>query len=72
MTHWLRILGSLLIASGVGVFIISILGAIAYFIYNLFIAQDYLSGVTLTGIMLITLGFILRLTFKETSKKSIN
>jgi len=68
MSHWLRIFGSLLIASGVGVFIISILGSIAYYIYSLFAAHDYLSGITLTGIMLITLGFTLRLIFKETSK----
>jgi len=69
MSHWLRIFGSLLIASGVGVFIISILGAIAFYIYSLFAAQDYLSGITLTGIMLISLGFILRLIFKEPVKK---
>ena len=66
MTHWLRILGSLLIASGIGVFVVSALGGIALYIYSLFAAQDYLSGITLTGIMLITLGLIMRKIFKET------
>ena len=69
MTHWLRILGSLLIASGVGIFVLSALVGIALYIYSLFIAEDYLSGVTLTGIMLITLGFIMRKFFKETPQK---
>ena len=69
MTHWLRILGSLLIASGVGVFVLSALGGIALYIYSLFTAQDYLSGITLTGIMLITLGFIMRKIFKEPPQK---
>jgi hypothetical protein len=64
MTHWLRILGSLLIASGIGVFVLSALVGIALYIYSLFTAQDYLSGITLTGIMLITLGFVLRKFFK--------
>ena len=69
MTHWLRILGSLLIASGVGVFVLSALVGIALYIYSLFVAEDYLSGVTLTGIMLITLGFTMRKFFKETPQK---
>ena len=69
MTHWLRILGSLLIASGVGIFVLSALVGIALYIYSLFVAEDYLSGVTLTGIMLITLGFIMRKFFKETPQK---
>ena len=69
MTHWLRILGSLLIASGVGVFVLSALAGIALYIYSLFVAEDYLSGITLTGIMLITLGFIMRKFFKETPQK---
>jgi Mn2+/Fe2+ NRAMP family transporter len=66
MTHWLRILGSLLIASGVGIFALGALVGIALYIYSLFVAEDYLSGVTLTGIMLITLGFTMRKFFKET------
>ena len=69
MTHWLRILGSLLIASGVGIFVLGALFGIALYIYSLFVAEDYLSGVTLTGIMLITLGFIMRKFFKETPQK---
>ena len=69
MTHWLRILGSLLIASGVGIFVLSALVGIALYIYSFFVTEDYLSGVTLTGIMLITLGFIMRKFFKETPQK---
>ena len=69
MTHWLRILGSLLIASGIGIFALSVLVGIALYIYSLFVAEDYLSGVTLTGIMLITLGLIMRKFFKETPQK---
>ena len=66
MTHWLRILDNLLITSGIGVFVLSALVGIALYIYSLFTAQDYLSGITLTGIVLITLGFVLRKFFKET------
>ena len=69
MTHWLRIFGSLLIASGISVFILSALGGITLYIHSLFAAEDYLSGITLTGIMLITLGFIMRKSFKEPPQK---
>ena len=69
MTHWLRILGSLLIASGDGIFVLSSLVGIALYIYSFFVTEDYLSGVTLTGIMLIMLGFIMRKFFKETPQK---
>lgn len=69
MAHWLRIVGSLFIASGIGVFILSLLGSLALYIYSLFIAQDYISGITLTSIALISLGFILRMVFKEPTKK---
>ena len=65
----MRILGSLLIAAGIGVFVVSMLGGIALYIYSLFAAQDYLSGITLTGILLITLGFIMRKIFKEPAQK---
>ena len=69
MGHWMRIIGSLLIASGIGVFLASMVGGIALYIYSLFAAEDYLSGITLTGIMLIALGFIMRKIFKEPAQK---
>jgi hypothetical protein len=69
MGHWMRIIGSLLIAAGVGVFVVSMLGGITLYIYSLFAAQDYLSGITLTGIILISLGFIMRKIFKEPAQK---
>jgi hypothetical protein len=65
----MRIIGSLLIASGIGVFLASMVGGIALYIYSLFAAEDYLSGITLTGIMLIALGFIMRKIFKEPAQK---
>ena len=65
MTHWIRIFGSLLIASGIAVFALSLLGAFGMFVYSLFIAQDYVSAITLTSISLIIIGFALRKIFRE-------
>ena len=69
MKNWLRILGSVLIASGVGVFIFSALAGIAYYIYMLFMVQEYGTGITASGAMLIALGLILRTVVKETPNK---
>ena len=69
MKNLLRILGSVLIASGIGIFIISALAGIAYYIYMLFVVQEYISGIFISGAMLIALGIILRLISKETLKK---
>jgi hypothetical protein len=69
MKNLLRILGSVLIAGGVGIFITSALAGIAYHIYMLFVVQEYISGIVISGAMLIALGIILRLISKETLKK---
>jgi len=69
MTHWLRIFGSVLIASGVGVFIVSALAGIAYYIYMLFVVQEYGTGIIALGAMLIALGLVLRALIKETPNK---
>jgi len=69
MTHWLRIFGSVLIASGIGVFIVSALAGIAYYIYMLFVVQEYSTGIIASGAMLIVLGLVLRTFFKETPNK---
>jgi Na+/proline symporter len=68
-THWIRILGSVLIALGIGTFIASVLAGIAYYIYTMFQAQDYLTGIALTSSMLIATGWTLRRVFRETPKK---
>ena len=65
MTHWIRILGSLLIVLGITVFVGSLIAALGHFIYELFINADYVSGVTLTSLTLIVVGFILRKIFRE-------
>ena len=65
MTHWIRIFGSLLIASGIAVFALSLLAAFGMFVYGLFVAQDYVSAITLTSISLIITGFALRKIFRE-------
>ena len=69
MKNLLRILGSFLIASGIGIFIISALAGIAYHIYMLFVMQEYITGIVISGAMLIALGIILRLISKEDLKK---
>ena len=69
MKNLLRILGSVLIATGIGIFIISVLAGIAYYIYMLFVVQEYITGIVMSGAMLIALGIILRLISKETLKK---
>lgn len=69
MKNLLRILGSVLIASGIGIFIISALAGIAYYIYMLFLIQEYVTGIFISGAMLIALGIILRLISKEPLKK---
>jgi len=69
MKNWLRILGSVLIASGIGVFITSALAGIAYYIYMLFVLQEYGTGIIASGAMIIALGLILRTIVKETPNK---
>lgn len=69
MKNWLRIFGSVLIASGIGVFIISALAGIAYYIYMLFVVQEYGTGIIASGAMLIALGLVLRTLVKETPQK---
>jgi hypothetical protein len=69
MKNLLRILGSVLIASGIGIFIISALAGIAYYIYMLFLIHEYVTGIVISGAMLIALGIILRLISKEPLKK---
>ena len=60
MTKWLRIFGSLLIALGISVFVGSCLFGVSLYIYSLFQAADYVSGITLTSIFLIGSGYILK------------
>ena len=69
MTHWLRIFGSLLIASGVGTLVLGCLVGIGFWIWSLFLAQDYTVAVGTLGVMLILGGVILRQFFKETPQK---
>jgi ABC-type uncharacterized transport system permease subunit len=69
MTHWIRIFGSLLIALGIAIFAGSLLSAFAFFVYNLFASQDYVSAITLTSISLIILGFAIRKIVKEPPEK---
>ena len=69
MTHWLRILGSLLIAAGIGTLMLGSLVGIGFWVWSLFMAQDYTIAVGTSGILLILGGFILRQFFKEPPQK---
>jgi hypothetical protein len=65
----MRIFGSLLIASGVGTLVLGSFVGIGFWIWSLFLAQDYTIAVGTLGIILIVGGFILRQFFKETPQK---
>ena len=65
MTHWIRIFGSLLIASGVATLVLGSFVGIGFWIWSLFLAQDYTIAVGTLGMILIVGGFILRQFFKE-------
>ena len=69
MTHWLRILGSLLIAAGIGTLVFGSIVGIGFWIWSLFLAQDYTVAVGTLGVILILGGFILRQFFKESPQK---
>jgi len=69
MTHWLRIFGSLLIAAGISTLVLGSLVGIGFWVWSLFMAQDYTVAVGTSGLLLILGGFILRQLFKETPQK---
>ena len=69
MTHWLRILGSLLIAAGISTLVLGAIVGIGFWIWSLFMAQDYTVAVGTSGIILIVGGVILRQFFKESPEK---
>ena len=65
MTKWLRILGSLFIATGIATLVLGSVVGIGFWIWSLFLAQDYTVAVGTLGVILILSGFILRQFFKE-------
>jgi uncharacterized membrane protein len=69
MTHWIRILGSWLVALGIAVFVVSLLAAYGNFLYSLIINKDYVSAVILSSLSLVTLGYTLRKVFREPPQK---
>jgi hypothetical protein len=65
MTKWLRVLGSLLVAAGIATLVLGSIVGIGFWIYSLFLAQDYTLAVGTLGVILILGGFILRQIFDE-------
>jgi hypothetical protein len=65
MTKWLRILGSLLVAAGITTLVLGSTVGIGFWIWSLFLAQDYTLAVGTSGVLLMLGGFILRQVFKE-------
>ena len=65
MTRWLRILGSLLIAAGITTLVLGSIVGIGFWIWSLFLAQDYTIAVGTLGVILMLGGFIIRQVFKE-------
>ena len=65
MKHWLRILGSLLIASGIVTLILGIIVGIGFWLWSLIQAQDYAMAVGSLGTILIVGGVLIRQVVKE-------
>jgi hypothetical protein len=65
MKHWLRILGSLLIASGIVTLILGVIVGIGVWLWSLIQAQDYTMAVGSLGTILIVGGVLIRQFVKE-------
>jgi hypothetical protein len=70
MTHWIRILGSILIALGIATFVLSALGGLGYWIWSMIQDQDYIMAVSTLGASFIIIGYALRKIFKEPEAKA--
>mgnify|MGYP003346962137 CR=1 FL=1 len=68
MTHWIRIIGSILIAAGILTLVLGVAGGLAFFVWSLIQDQQYGMGVGTLGASLIVSGYALRRIFKETTK----
>lgn len=69
MTHWIRILGSVMIALGIATFVIAFVVGLGFYIMSLFQAQEYAGAIGLLGTTLISVGYSLRKFFNEPIKK---
>jgi ABC-type uncharacterized transport system permease subunit len=69
MTHWIRILGSILISLGILTLVSGVISGILFYVWILFQTEQYVMGVGIFGSSLIAGGFALRKIFKEPAQK---
>jgi len=69
MTHWIRILGSILITLGILTLVLGVIIGISFYVWTLIESEQYIMGVATLGSSLIVGGFTLRKIFKEPAQK---